>query len=186
MTVWYDAAKDFAGPLATTIASITAACVTYLFASKQVRVAESQALIAKASMEIAKSQRDIALDKLKGDLFERRYEIYKAGVELCESLFRMDVANHPLHDPQIRILRIKLDEAAFFFAPSEVAIFDLIEKLVLEHEGARIGWRHQNDDDAMRKRQGNRMADALEKLQAVYQELPKTFRGALGFSQMTS
>jgi hypothetical protein len=175
MIDWHATAKDFAGPVATVVASVTAACVTYLFANKQVRVAESQALTAKASMEIAKSQRDIALDKLKGDLFQRRYETYKAGLELCESLFTMDVANYPIHDPKIRALRIRLEEATFLFAPAEVAIFDQIEKLVQEHEGARIVWRHHNDEDSVRRREGDRMADALDKLRAVYLDLPKSF-----------
>jgi hypothetical protein len=74
LTVWvrnhYDALKDFAGPVATTIAAITAIVVTHRFNKRQI--------------EISRAQRDIALDKLKFDLFELRYGIYLAAKELTE------------------------------------------------------------------------------------------------------
>jgi hypothetical protein len=62
--------KDFAGPVATTIAAITEIVVTHRFNKRQI--------------EISRAQRDIALDKLKFDLFELRYGIYLAAKELIE------------------------------------------------------------------------------------------------------
>jgi hypothetical protein len=51
--------KALAGPTATVIAASIAAWVAYTFG--------------KAQSETARSQRDIAFDKLKVDLFDRRY-----------------------------------------------------------------------------------------------------------------
>jgi hypothetical protein len=74
LTVWvrnhYDVLKDFAGPVATTIAAITAIVVTHRFNKRQI--------------EVSRAQRDIALDKLKFDLFELRFGIYLAAKELIE------------------------------------------------------------------------------------------------------
>src|SRR5262245_14401682 len=54
----YEFFKDFAAPLATVIAAAVAAWITFRFSSRQTEISQSQA--------------DIALDKLKFDLFERR------------------------------------------------------------------------------------------------------------------
>jgi hypothetical protein len=56
----YQFFKDFAGPMVTLLAAGAAGFITYTFARIQARIAQSQ--------------RDIALDKLKFDLFEKRYE----------------------------------------------------------------------------------------------------------------
>ena len=79
-----DLAKAFAGPVATIIAASTAAWITYRLGREQVRIAAAQATTAAAQAataaaqeEIAKSQRDIAYDKLKWDLFGKRYEIIR-------------------------------------------------------------------------------------------------------------
>ena len=61
----YEILKDFAGPVVTLIAASVAGTITFVLARIQAR--------------IAKSQRDIALDKLKFDLFQKRYEIYEAS-----------------------------------------------------------------------------------------------------------
>ena len=66
----YQFARDFASPVVTVIAAVIAGCITYIFARVQA--------------DIAKSQRDIALDKLKFDLFRNRYEIYNSAKELLE------------------------------------------------------------------------------------------------------
>jgi len=56
--------------MVTLLAAGAAGFITYTFARIQARIAQSQ--------------RDIALDKLKFDLFERRYEIYQATKVLLE------------------------------------------------------------------------------------------------------
>jgi hypothetical protein len=56
----YQCFKDFAGPIATIVAAITAVCVTGYFAWRQT--------------QIAKEQADVAKQKLRQDVFERQYE----------------------------------------------------------------------------------------------------------------
>ena len=58
----YTATRDFAGPVTTLVAAIAATWITISFGRRQA--------------SIAQSQRDIALDKLKFELFETRYGIY--------------------------------------------------------------------------------------------------------------
>jgi hypothetical protein len=74
MTAW-DFAKDFAGPIATIVAAAAALAVTAFFNRRQTAIASTQ-------RDIAAAQRDIAADRLKVDLFEKRYEIYLAAKAL--------------------------------------------------------------------------------------------------------
>ncbi len=75
MTAWltahYDVIKDFAAPVVTLIAAVIAGLITLTFSRAQTRV--------------SRSQRDIALDRLKFDLFEKRYAIYDAAKSLLTS-----------------------------------------------------------------------------------------------------
>src|SRR6266446_1805729 len=118
-------AKAFAGPVATVIAAIAAVSVTYHFGKHQVRIAEAQAATAK-------SQRDIAYDRLKYDLFEKRYEIYLAAKKLIEytSQFRK---RGDMFNPSVMELKVKLIEARFFFPPTEAALFANIAQLAAKH-----------------------------------------------------
>ena len=84
----------------------------------------NQASTAAAQKDIAQQQRDIAYDKLKHDLFERRYEIYKTAKELIEYISQDKFES--IYDPKLREMRLKLDEARFFFPPNETALFELI------------------------------------------------------------
>jgi type II secretory pathway pseudopilin PulG len=71
----YEILKDFAGPVATIIASITAAGITWYFASRQAQIAQQQA-------DTAKQQASTAFDQLRYNLFEKRYAIYNTAREL--------------------------------------------------------------------------------------------------------
>jgi hypothetical protein len=119
--------KDFAGPIAVIIASGTAAWITYKLGMIQVGIARRQAKTAEA-------QKDIAYDKLKHDLFDQRYEIYVAAKRLIEAIFDAplgdDIKRHT--DPEIKRLRLKLDEARFFFPPDTRAYCETIEKHVYD------------------------------------------------------
>jgi hypothetical protein len=66
--------KDFAGPIATTVAAAVAAWINFYFNRMQVRITATQA--------------DIALEKLKLDLFDKRYVIYSAAKHLIEYLLQ--------------------------------------------------------------------------------------------------
>ena len=65
--------SSYAGPLATIVASFSAVCVTGYFAWQQ--------------KNIAASQRDISRDKLRLDLFERRYRTIEAAFDYRRFLY---------------------------------------------------------------------------------------------------
>ncbi len=98
--IWLDLLKAFAGPIATVIASITAAGVAIRFGVVQARIARNQATIAAAQKDIAEAQLKIAFDKLKHDLFDKRYEIYLAAKGVIETLFNQSPVN--VADPALK------------------------------------------------------------------------------------
>jgi hypothetical protein len=80
--------KDFAGAIATTFAAIVAAGITYYFNRAQTRLAKTQA--------------DVAIENLKLNLFERRYEIYSSAKQLVEYLalqHEFDKVDHAKRGP---------------------------------------------------------------------------------------
>jgi hypothetical protein len=68
----YDVFKDFAGPIATIIAALAAVGVTAYFAWHQKRIAEAQASISK--------------EKLRHDLFERRWAVFDSIFDFYEAM----------------------------------------------------------------------------------------------------
>jgi hypothetical protein len=95
--------KDFAGPIATICAAAAAVFVTIHFNRKQ--------------MQIAETQKNIALDKLKWDSHEERYTIYSEARELI-SYVSQQHDFEKIDNQKVRDLRVKIDEARFFFNPS--------------------------------------------------------------------
>lgn len=103
----YQVLKDFAGPVATIVASATAALITFYFASRQVQIANKQAAIAR-------QQADTSLDQLRFNLFQQRYAIVKDVQDFikllvnkpkCENFGPMEIIPHYL----------VMDEARLFF-----------------------------------------------------------------------
>jgi hypothetical protein len=154
----YDFLKDFAGPAVTMFAAFVAASITGIFAYAQYR--------------IAATQKNIALDKLKFDVFEHRYRIYGAAKELCELLTNTECKAPDSH--RMHALFVTLDEARFYFDPS---IIKVLENLVLF---ARHYHRHVPDvrivpPDA---------ESARAKLDHIYRALPEQFERALSFVEL--
>jgi hypothetical protein len=118
MGTLYGVLKDFAGPVATIVAVGVATFITWRLGSRQVAIAVSQANTADAQRAIAQSQRDIAYDKLKYDLFRMRYDVYQAAKAAIERVIRTGT-ERPIIDEELLNLRIKMDEARFFFPPRE-------------------------------------------------------------------
>ena len=121
----YSVAKDFAGPLATVLAAGTAVGVTYYFNKRQA--------------DVSAAQRDIALDKLKLDAFEKRYEIYSQARELLSYVSQLHDFGK-IDSGKIRDLRIKIDEARFFFGASLRAFLNDMDReaeSLLENLGRR-------------------------------------------------
>jgi hypothetical protein len=125
--------EKFAGPLATVIAAITAAGVTFFFNRAQIRFARSQAETAEAQRQIARAQLEIAYDKLKHDLFEKRYEVFIAAQELI--WYALDPSSRLFVDPEAQRLSLKLAEATFFFPPDTVDFCNRIQETVFGMKG---------------------------------------------------
>jgi type II secretory pathway pseudopilin PulG len=81
----YHVLKDFAGPVATIIASVTAALITLYFASRQTRIAQQQADTAKQQADTAKRQAETAHARLNLDLYDKRFNIYTTALDLYEA-----------------------------------------------------------------------------------------------------
>ena len=149
--------------------------VAYKFGSIQAGIAREQA-------ETAKVEKDIAYDRLKYDLFEKRYEVYDAAKRLIEAIFAktpIDVA-----DPKIRELRLKLDEAQFFF-PTDTRVFcEYIEQQIYEVLTVSRVLQTVNENHPDREKLQEKQATAEIELSKLYEQLPQTFERDLGFAQM--
>lgn len=175
---WYAIAKDFAGPVATIIASATAATITYKFGKAQQRIAGEQATTAAA-------QKDIAYDKLKWDLFGKRYEIYSTAGELIDHI-NGATFDRPSGGSKIIAMMRKLDEARFFFPRPEAAVFATVGRWVEVHEIALSRRNLNQDNDDVRIQAGEQAAAASNALSQLRVELPALMEEELGFAQVTS
>jgi hypothetical protein len=173
------------GPVATIIASFTAVGVTAYFASKQVRIAASQAATAAAQRQIAKSQRDIAYDRLKYDLFEKRYEIYLAAKALIEHVSDLSKSKGR-YDQRALELKVKLIEARFFCPPAEAALFaDIAQKAAL-HIIASTTTFTPNLHPETKAKVEDTATNSMMELAQIYEQLPDRLAPVLGFAQLTS
>lgn len=167
----YQVLKDFAGPVAVIIAATVAAFITFSMGTAQ--------------KLIAQSQRDIALDQLKFNLLQRRYDIYQATKDLLEYIpFITDIQHSD--STKIRNLSVKIDEARFYFPP-RICNFLHDVRARCETFLTRLGQRDLiSIDDAA---QWSAMAEALAKDQAalrmIYASLPQLFETSLAFKQLT-
>ena len=173
----------FAGPTATIIASGAATIIAWKFGSMQAEIARGQARTAEAQREIAKGQLEIAYDKLKHDLFQKRYEVYLAAKGVIEAIFQQSPIN--VGDPKIKELRLKLDEARFFFPPDTRALCENIEKHVYATMVANHAARGYSEDRVERMELREKQSKAEIELANIYPELAQKFERDLGFEQLT-
>lgn len=167
----YDILRDFAGPIVTMIAASIAGLITFTFARLQIR--------------IAKSQRDIALDKLKFDLFQKCYEIYQAAKKLIEQVSHVsDLKKTDAN--QIRELYVTLDEARFYFSP-EIQRHLRVLSGHCEHFFLTLAQRELlSIDDPKWSQTADELAADQAKLREFYAGLPEKFETALAFKQLTT
>jgi hypothetical protein len=93
----YQLFKDFAGPIATIIAALAAVAVTAYFAWHQ--------------KKIARRQVEIAGEKLRHDLYEKRYRVFDAARKLlCEVAVHRNAS-----DDDLRAFVIGTGDAVFLF-----------------------------------------------------------------------
>jgi hypothetical protein len=168
----YQVLMDFAGPVAGMIGAIVATAIAFAIGLGQKRVAQSQ--------------RDIALDQLKFNLLQRRYEIYQATKELLEYVpFISDIEKSDAN--RLRTLSVRIDEARFYFPP-DICNFLHDTRARCEIFLTRLGKRDLIGTDD--HEQWSATADALAKDQAalrmIYQSLPQVFERSLAFKQLTT
>ena len=164
--------KDFASPIATIFAASVAAIITYYFGRAQARIAQSQ--------------RDIALDKLKHDLFNNRNEIYQTAKKLLETIPFIDDLKHS-NPTNVRAAYIKLDEGRFYFSPEICAVLNDIHdlcELFFTHLGERENVNI--DDSELWRKSAEALAADQAAMRAIYATLPQTFEPALAFTQLTT
>jgi hypothetical protein len=161
---WYDVVHDFAAPLATVIAAGTAVFVTW-------RLGKSQVTIARQQAHIAAQQAETALDRLRYDIFERRYAIYLAAQRIIE-LSILDNRS-PSEAGELHKLYTTIGEAHFFFPQG---LCDFLTQLGEECTKRRRRDKNLNwtEDDlrllAIRDTMSKRFADALAFLQLTKRE----------------
>jgi hypothetical protein len=158
------------GPAATIIAAGAAVFVTWCIGQRQLGIAESQ--------------RDIARDKLRCDLFEKQYDIFLAAQALakCAILYGGPERATPDH---IRDLRIKIDEARFFF-PDQVRAFTTELDKACEAVFFKTDTRQTMGADAPDWiATGDKLAGCQAKVREMYAQLPSRFEPALRFEQLT-
>lgn len=163
----YDFLKDFAAPIATVIASFTAASVAAVFAIRQSRAAERQA--------------ETAFSKLKHDTFAERLKIYKS----VRDILYVTAHKHPLNRED-RIVFYKnissIYEGRFHFRQNTlIYIMQVIEK---SQRMVRITDRRGRLDSNSEKWQKNE--DEIEELEEwldhQLSELPIVFQDEMSLS----
>jgi len=162
--------KDFAGPIATIVAALAAVIVTVIFGLRQAATADAQ--------------KEIALDKLKQDVFERRYKVYAtARLLLKEVLHQHDFEK--IDHNKILEFRMVLDEARFFFGPSIrkfLSEMDAAAESLLQALAAK--WQNDARQEPAWSQTMQQLGDATKKLSAIYTQLPEKFETSLRFDQL--
>lgn len=88
-------------------------------------------------------------------------------------------------DPEIKRLRLKLDEARFFFPPDTRTYCEQIEKHVYDLLVASHAAAGYSDDRPEQQELRGQQANAEIALANIYDELAKNFERDLGFNQLT-
>jgi hypothetical protein len=121
---WYQTFKDFAGPVATVIASGAAAFVAY-------RLGQNQMMVAKAQANIAERNWQTENEKVVLELMERRLAIYKNIQQVIGEVIRTSSAKD---DVFFRYLQA-IDQVPYLFGPDVESYLEAmrIHLIDLEH-----------------------------------------------------
>jgi hypothetical protein len=169
----YQLFKDFAQPIATTIGAITVAGITTYFARIQARIAKNQ-------VGIARFQSELAHDRLRFDLFNKRYEIYDAVKILLKTIFDHDWTPNSDRTKVYDLMRI-IDEAIFFFSDDEAAVFAQISHVVENYLIAQKALSNGIADEYTRARVVGEFTQHKKDLRDYQRNLPMNFAKALSF-----
>jgi hypothetical protein len=176
--------KAFAGPFATIVASVVGGWIAIRLGALQRAIATTQVKVQETQTVIAKYQSDIAYDRLKYDLFDKRYEIYSTAREIVKHIVITPFDNDGI-DQKLKAMHNKLDEARFLFPPKETGIFHDIAALAEAHEAARLMKRRFPDSEDIRMQTADAAGKALQELVKIDDELPRLLEKELGFAQLT-
>jgi hypothetical protein len=132
----YSVAKDFAGPVATLVASVVAVFVTRRLGLRQVEIAQQQA-------KIAQQQADLAGEKLRHDLYNRRFEIFTSFFDFYNAMNAWNEAPTP-EQQAARERFFRASEESVFLFPKDSGIPDLLKRLN-EMGNEVIGYKEHPD-----------------------------------------
>ncbi|MCK1672790.1 hypothetical protein [Bradyrhizobium sp. 150] len=117
----YETLKDFAGPVATTIAAAAAGFIAY-------RLGKSQAESARIQAQVAKRNWRTQNERVVLDLFERRIAIFEGIREVVGETLR---TGRPDDNIFFRYL-VAIDKAPFYFGPEVEEYLEKIRLLIIE------------------------------------------------------
>lgn len=176
----YDTLHDFSGPIATVIAATAAVIVTWTLGKRQVGIARLQA-------DIAKRQAETAQYRLRYDLFEKRYVIYKTTREILDVMISDALAADGALDVQDIAAKFRILDEAHFIFPSQIC--DFLDRVHHDVEHAvRLHKRHivnKGGTEAQRDQAGDELVDALARLAVIRRTLPASFEVAMSLAQLS-
>jgi hypothetical protein len=166
----YQFFKDFAQPIATTIGAIAVA----YFACKQSKIAGNQ-------VKIALFQSELAHDRLRFDLFNKRYAIFDGVKTLLKTILGNDWT-HNSDRTKVNDLMNIIDEATFFFSTDETEMFVHISNVVDNYLDTQkeFSLLTSREDDA-RATVVTKLNQHMNALTVCQRKLPKIFTKALSF-----
>jgi hypothetical protein len=135
-------AKTFAGPVATIIAAAVAAVITFVFNSRQLKIAKDQAATADA-------QRKIAAARLNFDLYEKRYAVFEAARRLLQDVVQQDY----IDAKDVIKFNIETADAPFLFEQDIVNYLDKLRNKLLRFKRLRTQEKAADEGDEEEKRQ---------------------------------
>jgi hypothetical protein len=177
MWEWIDAHHDELQalmPVATIFAALIAILVT--------------GSLGIAQWRIARAQKDIALDKLKLDLFVKRYAVYDAARKIAEYIVtrKTEVAfDYENEIKQIREWTSTIAEAGFYFDAKthktcEQLLF-LVEEYVQEAARLNVARPENPEREVIQARQKT----VVIQVEDMWESLPTLFEKSLKFKQLT-
>jgi hypothetical protein len=135
-------AKTFAGPVATIIAATVAAVITFVFNSRQLKIAKDQAATADA-------QRKIAAARLNFDLYEKRYAVFEKARRLLRGVVQQD----HIDAKEVIAFNIETADAPFLFEQDIVDYLDVLRAKILRLKTLRTQQKAADEYGEEEKRQ---------------------------------
>ena len=160
--------KAFAGPIATVFASLTAVGVAVTFGIIQARISRSQAETAAAQKDIAKGQLNIALERMKHDLFEKRFAVF----EVARQLLIRAVQHDHVDAGEIIKFNMETADAEFLYNEDIVDYLDSLRSRIVRLRQVNTQIKSIEDNERLEKRRGELIDKAADIAIELSAELP--------------